>query len=60
LRLVQQIWHSLVDEDPPAVGVSKSHRARIDKRLAEHRAAPDDVLTHAQLKRSVRAHLARR
>jgi len=60
LRLVQDIWDSLTEEDPTTISVPDAHRQLIDERLAEHEKSPGETLTLSQFKRRVRAHLARK
>ena len=48
LRLVQIIWDS-VAADMSGVPLGDSHRAVIDKRLAEHEVNPDDVATRDEV-----------
>jgi len=50
LRLLELLWESLASPLP----LSDAHRAAIDEALAEHRQAPDDVLTIEQVLSGVR------
>jgi putative addiction module component (TIGR02574 family) len=43
LRLVEEIWDRLI-ADPDVVPVPDAHVAELERRLAEHDAAPDDVV----------------
>jgi putative addiction module component (TIGR02574 family) len=49
LKLVQAIWDSIAatKDRPP---ISDGLRAELDRRLAEHRANPDDVVPWEQVK----------
>jgi putative addiction module component (TIGR02574 family) len=40
LDLVEQIWDSIID-DQAHVGLTEAQKAELDRRLAEHAAAPD-------------------
>ncbi len=53
LRLVELIWQSL-SATPSALPLSDAHRAAIDEELADHRRAPNDVLTIEQVLAGVR------
>jgi putative addiction module component (TIGR02574 family) len=53
LRLLELLWESLSADASP-LPMSDTHRAAIDEALAEHRQAPDDVLTMEQVLSGVR------
>jgi len=53
LRLLELLWESL-SASASALPLSDAHRAAIDEALAEHRQAPDDVLTLEQVLSGVR------
>jgi len=53
LRLLELLWESL-STSASALPLSDAHRAAIDEALAEHRQAPDDVLTREQVTSGVR------
>jgi len=53
LRLLELLWESL-SASASALPLSDAHRAAIDESLAEHRQAPDDVLTLEQVLYGVR------
>ena len=53
LRLLELLWESL-SASASALPLSDAHRAAIDDALAEHRQAPDDVLTQEQVLSGVR------
>lgn len=49
LRLVEEIWNRLV-ADPVVVPVSTDHLAELRRRIADHDALPDDVISWDDLK----------
>ena len=53
LRLLELLWESL-SASASALPLSDAHRAAIDEALAEHRQAPEDVLTLEQVLSGVR------
>ena len=53
LRLLELLWESL-SARALALPLSDTHRSAIDEALAEHRQAPDDVLTLEQVLSGVR------
>ena len=53
LRLLELLWESL-SASASALPLSDAHHAAIDEALAEHRRAPDDVLTLEQVLSGVR------
>lgn len=53
LRLLELLWESL-SANTSTLPLSDAHRAAIDEALAEHRQAPDDVLTLEQALSGVR------
>ena len=53
LRLLEILWESL-SGGASALPLSDAHREALDEALAEHRQAPDDVLTLEQLLSGVR------
>jgi putative addiction module component (TIGR02574 family) len=57
LRLVQDIWNSLVSE-PESVRIPEMHKRVIDARLAEHDADPQSAISLSEAKVRVRKHLA--
>jgi putative addiction module component (TIGR02574 family) len=59
IRLVQDIWDSLLDE-PNAVRIPARHSRLIDQRVAEHEADPQSAIPLGQAKIQIRKHLARR
>ncbi|HVT87274.1 MAG TPA: addiction module protein [Tepidisphaeraceae bacterium] len=57
LRLVQDIWDSLVEESA-SVRISEHHRRLINQRLAEHSQNPQAAITLAEAQSRIRKHLA--
>ena len=57
LRLVQDIWDSLVEE-PDSVQIPKRHKRLIDQRIAEHDANPRSAIPLARAKAQIRKHLS--
>jgi putative addiction module component (TIGR02574 family) len=57
LRLVQDIWDSLVEE-PAEVRVPDHHRQLIDQRLARHERDPGGTIRLSEAKARVRRKLA--
>jgi putative addiction module component (TIGR02574 family) len=53
LRLLELLWESL-SASASTLPLSDAHRSAIDEALAEHRHAPDDVLTLEQVLSGVR------
>jgi len=53
LRLLELLWESL-SASASALPLSDAHHAAIGEALAEHRRAPDDVLTLEQVLSGVR------
>ena len=51
--LVQEIWDSIATSDEP-IPLTEAQKRLIDKRCADLEANPDQVLTWAQIKASVR------
>jgi putative addiction module component (TIGR02574 family) len=56
LALIQAIWDSLATEPLP---LSDALRAELDRRVAEHRANPDDVVPWEQARAEALARLKR-
>ena len=56
LRLVELIWDS-VAANPSAVPLSDAQRAELDRRLADHEANPEDVVSWEDVKASISARL---
>ena len=53
ILLVQDIWDSIVAEQI-TVGLSESKKAKLDRRLEEHKNSPDDVVPWQVVKESLR------
>ena len=56
LRLVEAIWDSIAAE-PAGAPLTDAQRAELDRRLAEHEANPDDVVSWEEIKASITARL---
>ena len=54
LLLVESVWDDL-SVDPEAIPVPEPHVAIVRDRLAEHDAAPDDIVSWDELKRELRS-----
>ena len=52
LRLVEAIWESITAE-PAGMPLTDAQRAELDRRLAEHEANPDDVVSWEEVKASI-------
>lgn len=52
LALVEELWDSIA-EDRAAVPLTGAQRAELDRRLAEHEAHPDDVVSWEEVKTSI-------
>jgi putative addiction module component (TIGR02574 family) len=53
IRLVQAIWDS-IEEDAAPPDLTDAQKAELDRRLADLRANPDNVLTWEEIKAYVR------
>ena len=58
LALVEELWDSIA-EDSAALPLSEAQRAELDRRLADHEARPDDVISWADVKDSIASRLKR-
>ena len=56
LALVEDLWDSIAEESA-ATPLSDAHRAELDRRLAEHEANPNDVVSWEDVKDSIAARL---
>ena len=56
LALVEELWDSIA-EDRAAAPVTDAQRAELDRRIAEHEARPDDVVSWQDVKTSIAARL---
>ena len=54
IRHVQRLWDSIAAH-PEEVPVSDEMRAELTRRLADHRAAPDDVVSWEDVKAQTRS-----
>ena len=54
LRLIEQLWDSLVDERGNTLALSPEIRAELDQRLDAHRANPNETLSWSEIQRRVR------
>jgi putative addiction module component (TIGR02574 family) len=52
LRLVEALWDSIA-ADSAALPLTGAQRAELDRRLAEHEANPDDVVSWEDIKASI-------
>ena len=55
LALVEELWDSIAEATP----LTDTQRAELDRRLAEHKANPDDVVPWEEVKTSIAARLKR-
>ena len=53
IRVLQELWDEL-SSVPASVPVTDAQRAELDARIAEHQAAPDDVIEWAAAKATLR------
>ena len=51
LALVEEIWDSIA-VDSAAVPLTEAQRAELDRRIADHEAAPNDVVSWEEVKTS--------
>ncbi|HAZ60468.1 MAG TPA: hypothetical protein DCY89_02695 [Gammaproteobacteria bacterium] len=58
LRLVEQIWDSIA-ADSAAVPLTNPQRVELDRRIADHEANPDDIVSWEDVKASVSERLER-
>ena len=56
LTLVEDLWDSIAD-DSAAAPLTDAQRAELDRRLADHEANPDDVVSWEDVKASITARL---
>jgi putative addiction module component (TIGR02574 family) len=52
LRLVEALWDSIA-ADSSALSLTDAQRDELDRRLAEHEANPDDVISWEDIKASI-------
>jgi putative addiction module component (TIGR02574 family) len=58
LSLVEQIWDSIA-ADSAAVPLTDAQRTELDRRIADHEANPDDVVSWEEAKASIAERLKR-
>jgi len=58
LSLVEQIWDSIA-ADSAAVPLTDAQRAELDRRIADHEANPDDIVSWEEAKASIAERLKR-
>lgn len=58
LALVEELWDSIAKESA-ALPLTDAQRTELDRRLAEHEAHPDDVVSWEDVKASITARLKR-
>jgi putative addiction module component (TIGR02574 family) len=56
LALVEELWDSIA-EDSAAAPLTDAQRIELDRRIAEHEAHPDDVVSWEDVKASIAARL---
>jgi putative addiction module component (TIGR02574 family) len=55
IQLVEAIWDSIAEG--AAAPLTKAQKAELERRLADHRANPDDVVPWNEVKATVLAHI---
>ena len=55
LTLVEELWDSIAASTP----ITDEQRAELDRRLADHEANPDDVVSWEEVQSSITARLAK-
>ena len=55
LTLVEELWESIAASTP----ITGEQRAELDRRLADHEANPDDVVSWEEVQSSITARLAK-
>ena len=58
LALLEQIWDS-IPADSAAVPLTEAQRAELDRRIADHEANPNDVVSWEEVKASIAERLKR-
>ncbi len=58
IDLVEALWDGIAGQ-PDALLPTDAQREELDRRLADHRAHPDDVLNWSDVKAAARARLGR-
>lgn len=52
LALVEELWDSIA-ADSAAIPLTEAQRAELDRRIAEHEANPDDVVSWDEVRASI-------
>ena len=55
ILLVEELWDSIAASTP----ITDAQRAELDRRLADHEANPDDVVSWEEVQSSITARLAK-
>lgn len=50
LRLIDEIWASVVNDDPSLVDLTPDEWAEIDRRAADHKLHPEDAVSWDEVK----------
>lgn len=58
LALVEELWDSIA-AGSAAIPLTEAQRAELDRRIAEHEANPDDVVSWEEVKASIAEQLKR-
>lgn len=56
LELVEALWESIAKRNA-VPGPTDAQKTELDRRLAEHEASPDDVVSWSEVKASALAHI---
>lgn len=59
LRLVDAIWDGMADEADALPTLSDAQRAELDRRLAEHEANPNDVVSWDEVRARILSRLSK-
>jgi putative addiction module component (TIGR02574 family) len=54
LALIERLWESVLDERGDDLPVTPEIEAEVDRRLAAHRRAPNELLSWSEIQRQVR------
>ena len=54
LLLAQDLWDSVIDEDPDAVQLTEAQRQELDRRLEAYRQSPQEGSSWQQVKERLR------
>jgi putative addiction module component (TIGR02574 family) len=57
IALVEEIWESIASE-PTALPLNDSQRAELDRRIADHEASPEAVISWAEVKAAALARIS--